>query len=91
MAQRFTQRMTFGQMARNMGTPSGSAMVNQMLVKIQLTTGQQHVEAVNADDLAAYRGVAAVRSLAGTAQPVTWLENMKAEQRRSGKVEVIRE
>jgi hypothetical protein len=82
--------MTFDQMARNMGTPSGAAMVKQMEVKIQLTNGQQHVETVNANDLAAYRGVAAVRSLAGSTQAVTWLENMKAEQRRDGRVEVIR-
>lgn len=57
----------------------------KMIVKIQLTNGQQHVETVNADDEAAYRGVAAVRNLAGTTKRVTWLENLKAEQARQGK------
>lgn len=89
MSQRFQNRMTFDQIARMMGQPSGGAMVQQMEVKIQMRGGQQHVETVNADDLAAYRGVAAVRNLAGTTKRVTWLENMKAEQRRAQAKEVV--
>lgn len=62
--------------------------MREMTVTIPTRSGPI-IETVKADDPCVYRGVSAVRSLAGQPKTLSWFENMKAEQRRAATKESV--